>query len=393
MLEYGFRGLVGRVGFKHSLLIACWLGWFIVFLNRFSISPTLPLIEDEFSILHSEAGLLMSSYLLAYAIMQIPAGVFSDRFGGKYIIVLGLLISSLSNVFIGLSSGFTSIVLYRFLTGLGAGTYFSASISIISNTFPTGRRGKPIGLTSSGIGVGTVTAVFLGGLIAELSGWRLVFLIFTIPGLIGTILFWRLVKEGKHHRNTGNYMISYMNVFRNKSLTNLTIIHFLVLATYFSLNTFIPTYLTVEAKLSILFANIIFMALPLFEIPAGPLGGFLADRIGKKHVSITGLIVVAFIASILPLAKSPILFFISLILIGFMIRTILTVLSVFVTDTSPPSTVGTALGLYNAIGFLGSSIGPYIFGLLTDIYGFNSAFLFTGVIASTAIPLVALTRE
>lgn len=381
------------MGFK-SLLIACWLGWFIVFLTRFSISPILPLIENELNIMHSEAGLLMSSYLIAYAIMQIPAGMFSDRFGRKHIIILGLLLSSLANVFIGLSSSFISIVFCRFLTGLGAGTYFSASTSLISDSFPSGRRGKAIGLTSSGIGVGTVTAVFLGGLIAELTGWRLVFYIFTIPGLVGIIVFWRLVNEGRvYSRDSRNCIVLYKDVFRSKSLINLTVIHFLILATYFCLTTFIPTYLTVEAKLSILIANIIFIALPLFEIPAGPIGGFLADKIGKKYVSITGIITVAFISSILPLVKSPILFLTGLIVAGFMIRSVLTVLSVFVTDTSPPSIVGTALGWYNAIGFLGSSIGPYIFGLLTDNYGFNSAFLFAGFIASIAIPLIITVKE
>lgn len=344
--------------------------------------------------MHSEAGLLMSSYLIAYAIMQIPAGMFSDRFGRKHIIILGLLLSSLANVFIGLSSSFISIVFCRFLTGLGAGTYFSASTSLISDSFPSGRRGKAIGLTSSGIGVGTVTAVFLGGLIAELTGWRLVFYVFTIPGLVGIIVFWRLVNEGRvYSRDSRNCIVLYKDVFRSKSLINLTVIHFLILATYFCLTTFIPTYLTVEAKLSILIANIIFIALPLFEIPAGPIGGFLADKIGKKYVSITGIITVAFISSILPLVKSPILFLTGLIVAGFMIRSVLTVLSVFVTDTSPPFIVGTALGWYNAIGFLGSSIGPYIFGLLTDNYGFNSAFLFAGFIASIAIPLIITVKE
>jgi predicted MFS family arabinose efflux permease len=378
------------MGFK-SLLIACWLGWFIVFLTRFSISPILPLIENELNIMHSEAGLLMSSYLIAYAIMQIPAGMFSDRFGRKHIIILGLLLSSLANVFIGLSSSFINIAFYRFLTGLGAGTYFSASTSLISDSFPSGRRGKAIGLTSSGIGVGTVTAVFLGGLIAELTGWRLVFYVFTIPGLVGIIVFWRLVNEGRV--SSRDSRVLYKDVFRSKSLINLTVMHPLILATYFCLTTFIPTYLTVEAKLSILIANIIFIALPLFEIPAGPIGGFLADKIGKKYVSITGIVTVAFISSILPLVKSPILFLTGLIVAGFMIRAVLTVLSVFVTDTSPPSIVGTALGWYNAIGFLGSSIGPYIFGLLTDNYGFNSAFLFAGFIASIAIPLIITVKE
>jgi predicted MFS family arabinose efflux permease len=378
------------MGFK-SLLIACWLGWFIVFLTRFSISPILPLIENELNIMHSEAGLLMSSYLIAYAIMQIPAGMFSDRFGRKHIIILGLLLSSLANVFIGLSSSFINIAFYRFLTGLGAGTYFSASTSLISDSFPSGRRGKAIGLTSSGIGVGTVTAVFLGGLIAELTGWRLVFYVFTIPGLVGIIVFWRLVNEGRV--SSRDSRVLYKDVFRSKSLINLTVMHPLILATYFCLTTFIPTYLTVEAKLSILIANIIFIALPLFEIPAGPIGGFLADKIGKKYVSITGIVTVAFISSILPLVKSPILFLTGLIVAGFMIRAVLTVLSVFVTDTSPPSIVGTALGWYNAIGFLGSSIGPYVFGLLTDNYGFNSAFLFAGFIASIAIPLIITVKE
>jgi predicted MFS family arabinose efflux permease len=337
----------------------------------------------------------MSGYLFAYAVMQIPAGMLSDRFGQKYIIIPGLLLTSLANAFVGLSSNFTHMIFWRLLAGLGAGTYFSTSTSLISDIFPVGKRGKAIGAIYSGIGVGTITAALLGSLIAELKGWRAIFPVFVAPGLTSAMLFWKLVKRAKQpvSESIGDSKTFHKDIFKNKSLISLIVMHFLVLVTYFSLATFVPTYLVTETELSLLFANITFIALPLFEIFAGPIGGAFADRIGKKRVVVIGLTTVALMASVFPIIKSPGLHFISLVILGFMIRAILTALSAFVADISPSSLVGTALGGYNAIGFLGSSIGPYIFGSLTDVYGFNTAFLFAGSMTGIAIPLIIMAEE
>jgi MFS family permease len=80
-------------------------------------------------------------------------------------------------------------------------------------------------------------------------------------------------------------------------------------------------------------------------------------------------------------------------MIGFMSRVVLTILPIFVGEYASFSLVGTALGWYNAIGFLGSAVGPYIFGLIADIYGFNLAFLVVGVMTSISIPLIIMVRK
>lgn len=384
---------INNIIIKYILLV-CWFGWFVIFIIRFSISPILALIENDFNISHSEAGLLMTSYLLGYALMQIPAGMLTDKFGQKHIIIFGILGTSLANVFVGLSNSFLSMVFWRFITGLMAGTYFSASTSLVLDISPNNRKGKAFGLVVSGIGVGTITVFLLGGLLG-LYNWRLIFYISSILGLINVIFFWKLVKKQKVSNTIKDYsnIISYKIILKNISLVNIMIIHFLVLITYFSLTTFIPTYFILEIKLNIFFANIIFIVFPLSEILGAIFGGIMADKIGKKTVTALGLFIIILITGILSLVKIFEVIFLCLLMIGFMSRVVLTILPIFVGEYASFSLVGTALGWYNAIGFLGSAVGPYIFGLIADIYGFNLAFLVVGVMTSISIPLIIMVRK
>ncbi len=74
-----------------------------MFAVRFAPSPILVLIERDFNISHSDAGLIFASHLLGYAIMQIPAGIMSDILGPLRVIIAGLIAMSLFCLTMGFS--------------------------------------------------------------------------------------------------------------------------------------------------------------------------------------------------------------------------------------------------------------------------------------------------
>jgi len=336
----------------------------------------------------------MSIYLLAYALAQVPAGMLTDRLGRKRLIIPGILLSSGANSAISLVPTFDQIIACRAVAGLGAATYYPASSSLLFEAFPASKS-RALGIAYSGLGAGSILAIVLGGLIAQSMNWRFLFYLSCIFGILGASLFYRYVRETSVEsvRSVLPSAAIYKNVLANKRILSLFSIHLIILHAYFSLMTFIPTYLVRDLKLSVLVANTIFLALPAIEMVGGPLLGSVADRIGKGIVIATGSAAITMFITTIPAITMPSLLFVWIALVGFFTRGTLTVLSASIADRSPASLLATTLGWYNLVGFLGSAIGPLVFGFLADVYGFVFAFIAVGTIVGFAVPIMALMRS
>jgi len=374
-------------GGKSVIITASWLGWFSIFLVRFVPSPVLLLIEREFGLSHGGASLIFTSYLAAYSVMQIPAGILSDMLGPRRIISIGLIVMSLSAIAIGFSQFFPLMILYSFLTGIGAGTFYTSSTSLISLIFPPRERGRVLGIAYSGIGAGTSIAIVMGGFLGHIYGWRLLFLISSIPGFVSSILFLHGIRGDQYNPSQAmsRSSILALEMLRTRALQVYIAVHALILITYFGVTSFTPTYIASSSGLGIVEANLVFLAFPLSEILGGFIGGSLADKLGAWRVSITSFIVISIAVALIPLAYSPIYVALLLPLIGFMFRTAATALPLLVVESTPSNIVGTMLGWYNSIGFLGASVGPYMFGIIADRWGF-----FLSYIAISIFPLASI---
>ena len=161
----------------------------ITYIDRTSISITGSLITQDLHLSEKEFGWILGSFAFAYGIFEIPAGLWGDLKGPKSIILRIVLSWSVFTILTGFSYTFTMLFIIRFLFGMGeAGAYPNATI-VIQRWFPKQETGRAQSIIWIASRIGAALAPFLAVSIMMTWGWRYVFYIFGVLGLLWAI-FW-----------------------------------------------------------------------------------------------------------------------------------------------------------------------------------------------------------
>ncbi|MDV3244878.1 MAG: MFS transporter, partial [Nitrososphaerales archaeon] len=142
-------------------------------INWLNIGAIFYAMEPDFHAGVLGLGTLTSGFYLGVGLMQVPGGILAARWGPKKIVVLGTMISSVSAVATGFAPGLAVATALRFLVGGGMAFVFAPAVVIIARLLREGRSGLGVGLFNSAFNVGGIFALFLWGVIAGLTGWRL----------------------------------------------------------------------------------------------------------------------------------------------------------------------------------------------------------------------------
>ena len=356
-----------------------WASWFSMMLPRTVVTALLPTIEVEYQISHAEAGLLMTSYLYPYALMQIPAGALSDRLGRKRFIIIALMGSSLASFALAGRLGFLQMIGLRVMAGLFAGLWYAPSMSLLALSVGEKDRGKAVGLAFSGPPVSdTVIYLMVGMLGVERFGWRNYFLIYAFPGLLCAFVTGLLVKEVAWPRHSSPPTIKKRQpvgkALKSRTMSGILFHNVAVFLAMYGLRTFLPVYLVQVRGLAPSEASLLMVAYAASVIPSGPLIGYLVDRFGFGRPSLFSLVTLCLVVSALSVIPVgvPMVFF--LLLWGLIGGWTVTAFSVLLTRIVPVETRGTFLGILNSSTFLGAATGPLILGYAADVGGFGAFF-------------------
>jgi MFS family permease len=168
-----------------SLILAS--GFVVNYIDRGNISVVAPLLQREFNLNPTHLGILFSSFVFSYALMQIPAGYLVDRFNLKWLYAAAFVWWSLSNAAVAFAVGFRSLLILRMLLSIGEAISLPASSKILATSFPEHERGIANGILDSGYKFGPAVGVFFGGIFIAHFGWRYLFLVTGIGALLWLI--------------------------------------------------------------------------------------------------------------------------------------------------------------------------------------------------------------
>jgi MFS transporter, Spinster family, sphingosine-1-phosphate transporter len=157
---------------------------FVNFADRQVLNPLVPLLRQHFGVTDTQLGSLQWVLLIVLAIASIPSGWLADRFNEPKIISIGVLFWSLAAIASGLAPTFAFLFVARGLVGIGEAAYAPAAQSLISDSFSKGNRALAQSIFASGMLLGGVSGLALGGIMGERHGWQHAFF---IVGLIGVI--------------------------------------------------------------------------------------------------------------------------------------------------------------------------------------------------------------
>ena len=167
-------------------LISTILASSMVFIDSFALNVALPAIQTDLNISGKSLLWIINAYLLFLSSLLLVGGSLGDLYGRKKIFNFGIIIFSVSSFLCGISPGKELLIAARAFQGVGGALMVPGSLAIISAVIPAERRGKAFGTWSTFSAITTIIGPALGGWLAGLGLWRVIFFI-NIPLAIITI--------------------------------------------------------------------------------------------------------------------------------------------------------------------------------------------------------------
>jgi DHA2 family multidrug resistance protein len=144
----------------------------------------LPYMQGSVSASQDEIAWVLTSYIVAAAIMTPPTGYLTNRFGLKRLFLISIAGFTFSSVLCGLAQSLVQIVLFRVLQGLFGAALVPLSQTVLMNINPKERQGSAIALWGVAVMAGPVLGPVLGGWLTEAYSWRFVFYINVPVGIL-----------------------------------------------------------------------------------------------------------------------------------------------------------------------------------------------------------------
>lgn len=158
-----------------GLLPSLAIGSFVVGIDSLLVVPLLPAIAKAAAIQPEHAVLLVTAYAMAYMLTAPLFGTLSDHRGRRSMILAGIVVLGTGTVFTGFAEGFVGLLSIRALTGVGAGMIEPNVFAMVGDHFSYTQRGRAMGVVVGAMIAATIIGVPLGGLLAQLMDWRMVF--------------------------------------------------------------------------------------------------------------------------------------------------------------------------------------------------------------------------
>lgn len=378
----------------YAFLLAAW--GVNVCMNAFYIVPTavFPEMSADLGISKAQGGALISFYLLAIMLFQIPGGYASDRVDPRKTIVVASLILLGLTALMAAVPRYDVILALRFLAGIPVAFIFAPSAFLVSRAF-SDSPGRAVGLFLSAPPAGVALGNLLSPILAGSDRWPLAFVAFNLPLLVLLPAF-AITAAAIPPRARGTFSLSdYVRAFRSRELWKVGLAFAASYAAYIFYSGWTRTYLEETHLLGVTVAAIVSMLIPAAGILSRPLGGHLAEtrfRADKRRVpAISFALLAAVSLAVVPLGVAGVPF---LVVAGFLAQFPFSVYYLFSSQILPKHFAGSAFAFMNMVSIVGGAISPVLAGFLADATGtFLAAFVMIGITALLGLGLVATVRE
>lgn len=281
---------MGEIMNKQKALYMLGLAGFVVMADNWVVSPILPTIAQDIGVTIPNAALIISAYMIPFALFQVLFGFAADRYGKLRVISLAMIFFSIASALCAIAAGLADLAIYRALTGVFAASVMPISMALIGDLFPLNERQTALG-TFLGISfLGQGLSMAIGGSIAYFLSWRGVFGTYAVFAVVATLLLFKL---GKHIPATKNpqagFLDSYRNILKNSSSLMIYLLVFFEGVFLTGSFSFLGAFIKNQYEFNNFLIGIIMTAFGLMAMVGGRISGRLAGRLGRKKTIIIGL--------------------------------------------------------------------------------------------------------
>ena len=392
-----------------------WAAIAINYIDRTVLAASAPYITKEFTITQRQMGIIMSGFFWSYALLQIPAGWFADRFGQKKALGFAVAWWSVATSLTGLGTGFKSILGFRVALGVGEAAAYPSNAGISSKWFPDRERATVGGLFDSGTKIGGAVAMPLIVWLISMFGWKMTFVIIGLAGVVWSIIWFFYFKEiPEEHKGVNAAELQYIRegqtkkegldneqpmkwyeLLKYRNIWAMCIGFFMINYTSYFFITWLPTYLVKERGMGMLAMGFAAMLPLLCSMIVEVAAGWASDKVySKGWLSLTatrktflaGGLLLASCIGLAAFAESAITAIALLCIAKSGTTVAASQVWALPSDVAPRNMTSVVAGLQNSVSNMGGVVGPIVTGAILQATGsFTMALLLSAMLLLAGI--------
>ena len=346
-------------------------------------------IEEQLQLDSTQLGLLTATPVLTGSLFRLPLGIWTDRVGGRVIMLLLLVGCALPLWISSYATALWQFLLLGLALGL-VGASFAVGTPYVARFFPKESRGFAMGFFGAGT-TGAALNMFVAPFLVSLYGWQSVPKVYAVALLVTAALFWLLsAPDPGTGGGSARSMRQQLAVLRDPRVWKYCQYYSIVFGGFTALSVWMPHYFKSEYGLTIGQASLLAAC---FSLPGGvfrALGGWLSDRFGAHNVT-WWVLWAAWIALFLlsyprtdlvvhtirgpasfTISLGPVVFTLLLVVLGIAFACGMASTFKYIADDFPEN-MGAVSGIVGMAGGLGGFLLPIMFGAILDITAVNSS--------------------
>ena len=269
------QGLV--LGMSTTAFTICFMVWMMFAVLGVPIKELLDLNETQF-------GLLAATPVLSGSLVRLPLGMLGDRFGGRIVFFVLMLVCVLPIYLISAATAYWHFLVLGLFVGLAGGS-FSVGIAYVAKWFDTSNQGLAMGIFGAG-NAGSALTKFLAPAIIAAASWQMVPKVFSAILFVTAVLFWFFTFDDKSHRVSSSVSLrEQLATLKDPRVWRYCQYYSIVFGGYVALALWMTQYYVGEYGFSLQNAALLAAC---FSLPGGvlrALGGWMSDRWGAQSVT------------------------------------------------------------------------------------------------------------
>ena len=241
-------------------------------------------IKEIFQLNETQFGLLAATPVLTGSLVRLPLGMLTDKFGGRIVFFMLMLICVLPIYLISEATAYWHFLVLGLFVGLAGGS-FSVGIAYVAKWFDKSNQGLAMGIFGAG-NAGSALTKFIAPAIIAAGSWQMVPKVYSAIMFITALLFWFLTSENKAHRVASTVTLrSQLQALKDPAVWRYCQYYSIVFGGYVALALWMTKYYVQEYGFSLQAAALLAAC---FSLPGGVLravGGWMSDKWGAQSVT------------------------------------------------------------------------------------------------------------
>jgi len=375
-------------------VIAGFSGWLLDAFDFFLVTFCLSAMASEFHKTVAQISLVITMTMAFRPVGGFIFGILADRYGRRIPLIINMSAFTIAGVLTGMAPGYSTLLLVRAIFGMVMGGTWGVGASLAMEGAPAHRRGLLSGLLQEGYAAGNILAAVLSFFFLDRLGWRMLFILSSVPAIPLVLYIAFFVKESAVWKQTANNKLTWgqqrREIFSHWKLF-LYLLVFMTTMMFASHGTqdMYPTFLKVQWHMDTRRLAAITAISGVGAVAGGLAFGFFSDKKGRRRSIITAFIVGAAIIPLWAYAPNQALLILGAFLMQFMVQGAWGVIPAHLSELSPDSVRALLPGLaYQSAGIISGSIG-YIEATFAQRTSYATAMALTAISVFVVATLMA----